>query len=254
MGSRTLASLHAVAAGTISFAVAGCAPASRPIAVPPLPPASAEPEADGQAGERPEEPAPSANPRQEHDDAVLLGTLLVAPHRLGWSIASIGSGVLFGGTSATWVGVSGIYLANGGSFAQAAGPLLFGVGGTALGVYQLASGSDLGALQFEFARAAFRGESPRMLLDTFEPRLRDASGRAKSQRHWFAGASLVLAALSTAAGVFLVASPPEELRSGTYPSVMFGLGAINALAGLAMLTQPTPTETAWDAYVRLTSR
>jgi hypothetical protein len=233
--------------GTLLSGSVACGHTSPPT-VPALPLAAPPPSADV------EREASSSDPRQEYDDAVLLGTLLASRHRVGWSLGSVVGGVTTTATSAVWGGVTGIYVAKGGSFMQAAGPLVFGVGGVVLGIYQLIAGTDLGAIQLDYLLAVNQGSTPRMLLESFEPRLRDASVRARSQRHWFAGSSLALAALSIAAGTFLVASPPQELQSSTYPSVMFGLGAINALAGLSTLIQPTPTETAWDSYVRLTSR
>jgi hypothetical protein len=173
---------------------------------------------------------------------------------LRFSLGSLGGGIATSATSGTWVAFNAVYLGKGGSFATATGPLLFGLGGLGLGIYQLAAGGDLASIQLDFARAVRQGDTPRMLLDTFEPRLRDASYAARSRRQWYAGTSLVFAALSAAAGAFLAVAPPPELRSGAYPTVMFGLGGINALAGLATLIEPTPTETAWQAYVHGTTR
>lgn len=227
----------------------GCAPASRS-AVAPLP-ASAERPEDALVLEP---PPPPPDPVQERDDAVLLGTLIGGTPRVAYSVASLGTGIATLATSGTFAAFAGAYLARGGSFGNAVGPMLFGVGGTGLGVYQLASGGDFARIQLDLGLAVNRGATPAMILAEFEPRLRDASYRATSRRRWFAGSNLVLAGLSIAAGSFLVAARPEQLQSSAYPSVLFGLGAINGLAGLMSLIQPSPVETAWESYVHLTSR
>lgn len=201
-----------------------------------------------------EPPPPPPDPKQELDDAVLLGTLIGGAPRVSWSIANLGVGITTLATAGTFTGFATVYLARGGSFTSAAGPMLFGIGGTALGIYQVVNGSDFARVQLDLGLAVNRGATPRMIIEEFEPRLREASYRARSRRQWFARGNLFLAALSIAAGSFLVAARPQELRSSAYPSVLFGLGAINGLAGLMTLVQPTPIETAWESYVHLATR
>lgn len=236
-----------VLAGT----AAACAPTARPpTALPPLPPPSASAPDPEDTNDAP----PPRDPNQERDDAVLLGTLILGGPRISWTVANLGSGIATIGASGTFTAFATVYLARGGPALPATGPLLFGLGGTALGVYQLASGGDFAQLQAGYGIAALRGATPRALIDEFEPRLREASYRFRSRRHWFAATNLALAGLSVAAGAFLVASRPQELESNAYPSVLFGLGAINAIAGLSTLIQPTPVESAWESYVKLTTR
>ena len=233
----------------------GCSPTATPAGATPSPLQEHEDELARQEAAI-EDAGPDSNvpatpdPQRTVDEAALLVTLIGEPSRVSFSLASLFGGLAYGATGVVVTGATILYVARAKFIAPIVAPFLVGIGSMGLGIYHLATGADLAALQLELLRALQHNATPAQIVSTFEPKLKGTAERARFKRIAYSYGLFGLTALTLAGAIAATIRPVDQLQGGALPSVLYGIAAVNLVGGITMRTYESPAETAWEAYVR----